>query len=298
MGKIRVKTLGLEEVEKKQAEEAKARRAAKKVAEKPMQDDKTKTAKRKSEETKKPKVSKAQGRKSQSQVDETQAKKLERAQKVAEGTESSEDTDEKKSKKQAKIKIRGDSYLKAKKLVDPAKSYKLTEALKILRKMQYAKFDEAVELHINTKESGLKGEVSLPHGTGKKLRVTVVDDEVLKKIEAGVIDFDILVAAPSDMPRLVKFARVLGPKGLMPNPKAGTVSEKPEAAAKKFQAGALRFKSEPKFPLIHQTVGKVSFKDEQLTENIVAFIKAVKPQNISAVFLKSSMSPSIRLKVE
>src|SRR3989344_340265 len=216
MGKIRVKTLGLEDVEKKQAEEAKARRAAKKITEKPEKPEKLKTSETKEAKAIEPKVSKKQKRVKPADANETQAKKLERAQQVAEGTESSQDTDEKKSKRPVKIKVRGASYLKAKKLVDQDKAYKLAEALKLLRKMHYAKFDEAVELHINIKESGLKGEVSLPHGTGKKVRVAVVDDEVLKKIEAGTIDFDILVAAPTDMPKLVKFARVLGPKGLMP----------------------------------------------------------------------------------
>lgn len=100
------------------------------------------------------------------------------------------------------------------------------------------------------------------------------------------------------MPKLVKYARVLGPKGLMPNPKNGTVSENPEQAAKKFKSGGIHFKSEAKAPLIHQAVGKVSFKPEQLTENVGAFVKAVGMKNITDVYVSATMTPSVRISTE
>jgi large subunit ribosomal protein L1 len=126
----------------------------------------------------------------------------------------------------------------------------------------------------------------------------IVDDKILEKIEQGVIDFDVLVAHPSFMPKLAKFARVLGPKGLMPNPKAGTVSPNPEEVVKKFEKGVLRWKTEPKFPLIHQLIGKISFDEKALIENAAAFVKAVGKPHIKAVFIKTTMSPSLRLDVE
>ena len=138
----------------------------------------------------------------------------------------------------------------------------------------------------------------MPHGTGKQSKVAILTDEVIKLIEQGKIDFDVLIARPTDMPKLVKFAKVLGPKGLMPNPKAGTVSEKPEEAVKKFTSGVIRFKTEAKFPLLHQSIGKLSFRDEQLVDNIAVFLKAVKPQNITTVYLKSTMSPAIKINTE
>ena len=116
-------------------------------------------------------------------------------------------------------------------------------------------------------------------------------------VEKGKINFDILIASPSQMPALAKVARVLGPRGLMPNPKNGTISEKPEEAAKKFQGGAMNFKTESKQPLIHLAVGKISFKESDLKENITTVISAVKKNRIKKMTLKSTMSPGIKLQV-
>ncbi len=150
--------------------------------------------------------------------------------------------------------------------------------------MKRTKFDETVELHINTIETGVSGSLTLPHGTGKATRVTIADvtqdekavDDLIKNIEAGKIDFDVLVATPPTMPKLAKVARVLGPRGLMPNPKNGTVTAKPDDIANKFAGGQFNYKTEAKFPILHLAVGKLSFGDKKLEENITTAVKAIK----------------------
>jgi len=117
-------------------------------------------------------------------------------------------------------------------------------------------------------------------------------------LENGKIDFDILITHPSYMPRLARFAKVLGPKGLMPNPKVGTISSKPEEIVKKFEKGLLHWKTEPKAPLIHQLIGKLSDDDKALVENASKFLQGVGKTHILSVYIKSSMSPSIKLDLE
>jgi large subunit ribosomal protein L1 len=194
-------------------------------------------------------------------------------------------------------KTRGKKWKEAAKKVKADQEYSVTEAIKTLKSVAFAKFDESVELHLNVEKKGIKGEVELPHGTGKTVRVAIVSDEVLDQIENGNIEFDVLIAHPSFMPKLAKHARLLGPKGLMPNPKAGTVSPQPEEVAKKFEKGTLQWKSESKFPLVHQMVGKLSADDKALEENIMTFLNAVGPKQIDEAYLKSSMSPSIKLSL-
>ncbi|PIY72360.1 hypothetical protein COY87_01425 [Candidatus Roizmanbacteria bacterium CG_4_10_14_0_8_um_filter_33_9] len=193
---------------------------------------------------------------------------------------------------------RGKKYTKAKKSIEKNKAYSIEEAIKTIKSMKYAQFDEAVETHMNVDKTGLKGEMSLPHSIGKTIRVAIVDDALLEKIAAGKIEFDILVTHPQYMPKLARFAKVLGPKGLMPNPKAGTISPNPEEVVKKFSKGVLRWKTEPKFPLIHQMIGKVSFEDKQLVENVQAFIEIVGKVHILEIYLKSTMSPSLKIDIQ
>ncbi|MEK7177413.1 MAG: hypothetical protein AAB705_01140 [Patescibacteria group bacterium] len=208
---------------------------------------------------------------------------------------------EKKSKvKTASVKTsasRGKKYQEAKKMVDSNKSYFLKEAIALLKIMKLVKFDQSVELHFTVDETGLKGEVELPFSTGKIVRVKVVDDSVLIDLEKGKIEFDVLVTHPSFMPKLAKFAKVLGPKGLMPNPKAGTVSTKPEEVVKKFEKGMLRWKTEAKFPLIHQMIGKISNEEKNLIANAEKFIEAVGKSHIQTAFIKTTMSPSVKLEL-
>lgn len=279
MGKIRVKTLGDTEAEKKQKEEAKKRAEAKR-AEKRTEDEKPAVV---TEEAK------------------PEAQKV--VEKPAEETKTKQKS--KYAAKNTKSK-RSTKYKDVAKKVDVAKFYSLTEALSLLPELKIAKFDETIELHINTVDKGISGNVTLPHGTGKQIRIAIANqtedpkaiDELVKKVEAGSIDFDVLLATPDAMPKLARIARFLGPRGLMPNPKNGTVTPKPEEAAKKFQGGQVNFKTEAKFPILHMIVGKMSFGEEKLSENVKAALAAVQSKNIRNVTLKSTMSPGIKLDVQ
>ena len=200
-------------------------------------------------------------------------------------------------------KARSRVYRLAKSQVDSAKLYNISEAFDLLRKISYSKLNDTVELHLGLKAkpaSELK--VTLPHTAGKAKKITVVSDAVLKQIETGHLDFDILVASPADMPKLVKFAKVLGPKGLMPNPKSGTISDDPAAAAKKLATDTsttLKLdKSQStsrQAAVIHTTVGKLSLTDHQLTANVAAIIAATSQTGLVKAILKSTMSPAIKL---
>ncbi len=204
----------------------------------------------------------------------------------------------KEQKKSSTARVRGKKYLTAKKAVAKITKLKLTEAIELLKKVKWASFDESVDVHMNVVKTGLRGEVELPHSTGKFVRVAIVNDKVLDQLAENKIEFDILITHPSFMPKLARFAKLLGPKGLMPNPKAGTISSNPEEVAKKFMKGTLRWKTEPKFPILHQMVGKLSYDTAKLTENAQALINAVGKANIKNVFVASSMGPSVEIEIE
>lgn len=255
MGKIRVKTLGDQEAEAKEAEKAQKRAAAKAAKEKSSTSDNQEVDSKKARDT-----------------HDTSATR---------GT--------------PKQKHPSPKYREAVKLVEKGKNYNVNEALELLPKLTFADFDETVELHINTTSTGITGNMVLPHGTGKQTRVAIANDAIITEIEAGNINFDVLVAEPQMMPKLAKVARILGPRGLMPNPKNGTVTPKPEEVAKKFEGGQINFKTEAKFPLLHLTVGKASFGKDKLHENIKVAIQSVQTKNIKNITLKSTMSPGMRL---
>jgi large subunit ribosomal protein L1 len=189
------------------------------------------------------------------------------------------------------------SYQKVFAMLDRSKKYKLMDALEMLQKLKRSKFDETVELHINTIETGVSGNITLPHGTGKQMRVAIADDDLLAKVALGKIDFDILLARPEMMPKLARVAKILGPKGLMPNPKNATLVKDPEKAALEFKKGQVNFKTELKAPIIHLIVGKMSFGAKKLSENILALIEAIKREKIRNITLKSTMSPGIKLEI-
>jgi len=188
-------------------------------------------------------------------------------------------------------------YLAAKAKIDKTKTYPLAAAVKLLREVSLAKFDATIEFHASLTCDKLSGELQLPHGSGKKVKVEIASEATLTKLNDNVIEFDILLAEPTMMPKLAKYAKMLGPKGLMPNPKTNTISDKPEELKKKLEGGAMRYKSEPKAPLIHLIVGKLSFSDDQLIENINTVITTLQPKNLSLVHLCSSISPSIKVDI-
>ncbi|PIR78942.1 MAG: hypothetical protein COX79_02345 [Candidatus Levybacteria bacterium CG_4_10_14_0_2_um_filter_36_16] len=202
-----------------------------------------------------------------------------------------------KKEKFKKVKVFSKRYKENKNLVAKDTIYPLSEGISILRKFKKGKFDETVELHLNVKEKGISGQIPLPHGTGKKLRIKVADEALIAEVEKGKIDFDILIAAPATMPLLAKVAKILGPRGLMPNPKNGTITDKPDALIEKLSHGQVSYKTESEAPIIHLSVGKISFEDKQLEENIKTTLKTIGSEKINSVTLKSTMSPAIRLVV-
>lgn len=192
-------------------------------------------------------------------------------------------------------RVRGKEYQKVKKMVDPTKTYPPKEALELLKKVSFGQFNGTVETHLVVLEKGLSGDVNLPYFVGKARRVVIFNDTLVPEIKAGKINFDVLLALPADMPKILALAKILGPKGLMPNPKNGTLVPDPEKAMSNFSASALHFQTEKDFPLIHAAIGKVNQPIEELSANFETFIKAVNPKNIKKAMIKSSMSPSIKV---
>ena len=202
-----------------------------------------------------------------------------------------------KAKKPAQVKVRSKRYQQLLKLIDRTKLYPLKEAVILVKKTSVSRFNGSVEVHINVKEAGQSGFVSLPHGTGQTKIIAIADDKLLAKLEKGVIDFDVLVAPPEMMSKIAKYARLLGPRGLMPNPKNGTITDKPKEKAKELEGGKTYFKTESKIPIIHQIIGKVDYKEEQLLENLKSLLIAVKPSLIRSAVIAATMGPGIKLDI-
>ena len=196
--------------------------------------------------------------------------------------------------------------------VDLTKIYEPLEAIKILKKNSYVKFQEtldvAINLGIDTKKTdqNIRGMLSLPKGTGKNIRVAVMakgdkaseakdagaelvgDSDLVDKISSGKIDFDLLIATPDMMPSIGKIAKILGPKGLMPNPKLGTVTEDVKTAVTNAKAGQVKFRND-KAGIVHAGIGKLSFNEQDLIENLKAFYSSInksKPEAVKASFIK------------
>lgn len=225
-----------------------------------------------------------------------------------------------------RIERQGKRYRAAAEQVEKGKTYELGEAVDLVVKTSKVKFDAAVELHINLgvdpkqADQLIRGTILLPHGSGKSQRVAalVPDDGVDKAKKAGAdlagnksilddignnkIEFDILVAHPDLMKDLSKHAKVLGPQGLMPSPKAGTVTPTPETTIKELKAGRIEYRVD-RYGLIHQIIGRVSFKPEQLRENaetLLQAVKAARPSSTKGVYfqkatLNAAMGPGIKL---
>ena len=224
---------------------------------------------------------------------------------------------------------RGKKYLEAVKAFDKTQQYDLGEAIEIVKKNATAKFDETIELHIRTgcdgrhAEQQIRGAVVLPHGTGKTVKVLVFakgakldealaagadyagGEELIPKIQNdGWLDFDVVVATPDMMGVVGRLGRVLGPKGLMPNPKAGTVTMDVTKAVNDIKAGKIEYRLD-KTNIIHVPVGKASFTDEQLNDNfqsIMGAINKAKPASLKGQYIKSAtlastMGPGVKLNV-
>lgn len=211
------------------------------------------------------------------------------------------------------IERRGKNYRKVAELVEKGKIYTLTEAVKLVVATNPSKFDASVEMHVRLgvdprqADQNIRSTVVLPNGTGKDVRVAVLAQEadlakakeagadiaseetVVAQLDKGVIDFDILVTTAEFMPRLSKYARLLGPRGLMPNPKNGTVATDVAKAVKEAKAGKVEYRVD-KQSIVHLSIGKVSFGAEKLEQNARAFfdsLQSQKPASVSGSFIKS-----------
>ena len=224
---------------------------------------------------------------------------------------------------------KGKKYLEALNKVDKTKVYSLDEAVKLVKETNLSKCDGSVEiamrLNLDTRKSDqqLRGAIVLPNGTGKEKKVLVVakgefakaakeagadfvgDTDILEKIEKeNWLDFDVMIATPDMMPLLGKLGKVLGPKGLMPNPKTGTVTTDVKKAVSDVKKGRVEYRTDS-YGIVHALVGKVSFTEEALCENIKSFVSVIvksKPSAVKGVYVKSvslstTMGPGIKLDI-
>jgi len=227
--------------------------------------------------------------------------------------------------------VRGKKYKEAVKLVDRSSVYSPREAIELAKKAAFAGFDETVELHLRmgvdprSADQQVRGVALLPNGLGKKVRILVFaqgeaariaeaagadhvgGDELIKKIEQGWLDFDVSIATPDMMGKVGKLGKILGRRGLMPNPKSGTVvpMEDLPRAIEDARKGRVEFRLD-RTAIIHVPIGKVSFDDEKLAENLAALVEAVvkakpsgaKGQYIKSAFLTTTMGPGIKLDLK
>jgi len=259
------------------------------------------------------------GKRSAKALAEAEAKAEKEARKTA-GDTSAQDENAEAQKKGPKpivrprIERRGKKYQEVAKHVEAGKAYSLTEALEIATKTNPAKFDASVEVHVRLgvdprqADQNIRATVSLPNGTGKTIRVAVFapesdhaaakkagadvvgDEDFLKQLDKETLDFDVLVATPAYMPRLGKYARLLGPRGLMPNPKSGTVAADVAKAVTEAKAGKVEYRVD-KQAIVHLSIGKVSFGAAKLEENARAFfasLQSQKPTTLKSAYVKTT----------
>lgn len=223
---------------------------------------------------------------------------------------------------------RGKKYSEAARKVGQKESYGLLEGIRLMKETAVTKFDGTAEVHLNlsidsTKaDQAIRGTISLPHGTGKEVKIAalVTDDKVkmakeagaqvagledlIAEIEKGKFNYDVVVATPDVMKQIAKVAKILGQKGLMPNPKAGTVTDDIVKTIKELRAGRLEYRNDKEGNL-HSVFGKLSFKEEELENNLKSFIRVIrdaKPASIKGAFIQSltitsTMGPGIRLDI-
>lgn len=267
-----------------------------------------------------PKLAKA-GKRSAKALEE-EAEKLAKEERKASGEAAAEKPRVPVKPARSRLERRGKHFRKSAELLEPGKFYGLEEAVKLAQKTSHVKFDATVELHINLgvdprhADQNIRDSIVLPAGTGKSVRIAVLTDDpaaakaagaelagtddLLAELEKGNMNFDVLIATPLLMSKLGKYARVLGPRGLMPNPKSGTVTTDITRAVAEAKAGRVEYRVDST-GIVHLGVGKVSFTAAQILDNVqavLASVKASKPQSLKgnyfkAVYLTTSMGPSV-----
>lgn len=273
------------------------------------------------------------GKRSEKALKEAEEKAEKEARKEAGDTTPQRDEAEAHVKKGPKpvtrprLERRSKGYRKVAKELEAGKVYTLAEAMELATKTSSVKFDASVEVHVRLgvdprqADQNVRATVSLPHGTGKTVRVAVFapegdhaaakkagadvvgDEEFIKQLDKEVLDFDVLVATPQYMPKLGKYARLLGPRGLMPNPKSGTVATDVAKAVTEAKGGKVEYRVD-KQAVVHLSIGKVSFGAKKLQENAQAFfdsLQSQKPSSLKNVYVKSTsvattMGPGIKVE--
>ena len=269
------------------------------------------------------------GKKSKKHIEEVKAEEARQARKAERAAEEAAGEKPKGAKPvtRPRIERRGKKYQEAAKLVEKGKTYALKDAIEMAVKTSPVKFDASIEMHVRLgvdprqADQNIRTTLVLPNGNGKTVRVAVFapldvcktakaagadiaeDEEFFKQLEKGVIDFDVLISTPQYMPKLGKYARLLGPKGLMPNPKACTVTMDVEKAVKEAKAGKVEYRVD-KQSIVHIGLGKVSFGADKLLENTNAFLESLKAQKpaslkgtyVKSVFITTTMGPSIAVE--
>ncbi|QQG50027.1 MAG: 50S ribosomal protein L1 [Candidatus Berkelbacteria bacterium] len=201
-----------------------------------------------------------------------------------------------------KAKLRSKKYHQAKNQVEAGKRYPLDEAVTLVKKVSLSKFDGSIEVHLKLiKKKGKvvsespKGLFHLPHGSGKQKNIIVLDENKIEEIaKTKRIDFDIALASPELMPKVGKIAKILGPKGKMPDPKSGTVTNDPKKTIEEINAGKVEYRIDAQNQ-VHQIVGKVSWDDAKLLENIRAIFATLPKSRIETAHLSASISPSVSI---
>lgn len=239
--------------------------------------------------------------------DEAPTKKGVKPEKVLE-TKPTQETPKARPKKPGKVKPRSKKYQEISKDLDKTKTYPLNEALEMVKKLSYTKFTGTLEVHINTISTGMRGLISLPFVSGKKLQILAFGkgaessgadvagtDSVIEEINKGKVNFDLIITTPEWMPKLTKVARILGPKGLMPNPKNGTITDDLKKSVESFQMGKTEYKTEQKAAVIHLGLGKLNQPTEELSANIKTLVQTLGKTRIKKVTLSPTMGPSVKL---
>lgn len=237
----------------------------------------------------------------------TQEGVTEEREEKSEKTEETSKEDKKEEKKPVKKaakkekKVRSKKYADAVAQIDKNKKYDLKEAIELVKKTTLTSFDGNVEVHVRIlsktgKPEQLRGLLNYPYSTGKKTKVVILDDTMIDGIaKTSKIDFDICLATPAQMSKVAKLAKILGPKGKMPNPKAGTVTENPEKTKADLEGGQVEYKTDS-YGIIHQVVGKVSAKAEELEENFKTLLNSLPVEKIKSITMCATMGPGIKVE--